>query len=47
MTRYCHYQPYKLVSRDRAPLKKGERAGNALTFSHGPRDPKRFGREEK
>ena len=26
---------------------RGERAGNALTFSHGPRDPKRFGREEK
>ena len=21
MTRYCHYQPYKLVSRDKAPLK--------------------------
>ena len=26
---------------------RGERAGNAFTFSHGPRDPKRFGREEK
>ena len=25
---------------------RGEWAGNALTFSHGPRDPKRFGREE-
>ena len=26
---------------------RGERAGNAFTFSHGPRDPKRFAREEK
>ena len=26
---------------------RGERAGNALTFLHGPRGPQRFGREEK
>ena len=26
---------------------RGERAGNALTFSHGPRGPQRFGRAEK
>ena len=26
---------------------RGERAGNALTFSNGPRGPQRFGREEK
>ena len=26
---------------------RGERAGNGLTFSLGPRDQKRFGREEK
>ena len=26
---------------------RGERAGNALKFSRGPRDQKRFGREEK